>query len=154
MRRLILSSLSLLLLAVSGCADKPEPTTIIGEWSAVAIHLPEGIRGADGNERMAMEDYGEGQLMIARDSTFRSKLRIKKDMRVTKRMGAADITTTLINRGTSSERTGSYRDSMGYLILDQPDLTHAAKFQLLNGVLVTTSIIQGSPIQIIWHHHD
>jgi hypothetical protein len=154
MRHLILSSLSLLLLTVSGCADKPAPTTIIGKWNAVAIHLPEGLKSKDGSERIDMDDYGSGELTIGEDSTFKSVLRVRKDVQVTRSTRAGDIPVTLLPGRSSSERIGHYRDSSGYLILEQSNFVSSSRYQLQNGVLTTTTTVKGFPIQTIWHRSD
>jgi hypothetical protein len=136
------------------CSHDVENNSIIGEWWAVAIHLPEGLSSEEGSDRLAIQRYGNGWLKLERDSTFESQLKVTKDIKVIKRIGFTEATISLVEAGTNSKRIGDYHDSSGYLLLEQPDIRQSSRMDLANGVLTTTSIIKGFPIQIIWHRSN
>jgi hypothetical protein len=148
----IAAALSLCL--ICSCTDREDTRSIIGEWHAVAIHLPEGLRSEEGSDRIEMDDYGSGELTIKADSTFKSLLRVRRALQVVRISKLGDVPVTLLEGRTSSDRTGHYRDSSGYLILEQPDFVSSSRYQLLNGVLTTTTTVKGFPIQTIWHLSD
>jgi hypothetical protein len=146
---------ALTVLFVLGChSGNEQPTTIFGQWRAIAIHLPEPYTSMGGDNRLDIHEYGSARLWLKEDSAYESNINLTKDLKVKRPVGPTEVTTSLWTGKLTSQRWGSYRDSAGYLVLTGQDFVSLSRHELRNGVLVTTSTVKGHTFQIIWERED